>query len=117
MKHILFELSMPNNNAWNGKWSQDGKLHCRVRSYPFRVNSKNVSERLKNVLSTRGCYYNFGDGWGAYVKVRECTQAEGSKLARNSQGFCGYEWMIDELEKYGRILGREERQKLEEAKE
>lgn len=104
MKHVLFELSMPNNNAWNGKWSQADELHCRVRSYPFR------SEKLKNVLSTKGCYYNFGDGWGAYVKVRECTAAEKTKYTKKSAGFCGYDWMIDELERYGRILGREESQ-------
>ena len=112
MKYVLFELSMPNNNAWNGKWSQADELHCRVRSYPFRKNQKQVCERLKNVLSTTGCYYNFGDGWGAYVSVRECTAAEKTKYTKRSAGFCGYDWMIDEFERYGRILGREERKQL-----
>jgi hypothetical protein len=112
MKYVLFELSMPNNNAWNGKWSQEGKLHCRVRAYPFRKTQKAIDERLKNVLSTKGCYYNFGDGWGAYVSVRECAGKEKTAYNKRSQGFCGYDWMIDELERYGRILERDERQKI-----
>ena len=116
MKHVLFELTMPNNNAWNGKWSQAEKLHCRVRTYAYRKNSTVISESLKNVLSTKGCYYNFGDGWGAYVSIRECTGAEKTKLSKASQGFCGYDWMIDELEKYGRILDRKERQDMRAAK-
>ena len=109
MKNILFELSMPNNNAWNGKWSQEGKLHCRVRSYPYRTNQKNIDKELGNVLSTKGCYYDFEDGWGAYVNVRECTTQEKTMYRKKSMGFCGYDWMIDDIEKYGRILTREER--------
>lgn len=110
MKHILFVLTMPNNNSWNGKWTQEGELYCKVRTYPFRSNSKVMNESLKNVLFTKGCYYDFGDGWGAYVSVKECTLAEKNKYNKLSKGFCGYDWMIDELEKYGRIRTRKERQ-------
>ena len=24
---IVFKRSMPNNNSWNGRWSEDGDVH------------------------------------------------------------------------------------------
>ena len=115
MKYVLFELSMPNNNAWNGKWSQADKLHCRVRSYPFRKNQKQVCERLKNVLSTTGCYYNFGDGWGANVHVDVFEGAKAKNAAiKGSKGFCGYDWMVDSIISHGKILNSDQIAKLKE---
>lgn len=112
MKHFVFKLTMPNNNSWNGKWTGEGKLYCHVRSY-----KENIGKKLENVLSTSGCYYDFGDGWGAYVSVEECSSSEKQQYRKRSEGFCGYDWMIDEIEEYGRILTREERVDIRNMKE
>jgi len=56
-------------------------------------------------------YYNFGDGWGASVSVREVDSKEARKLRKESAGFCGYDWMVDEIRYHGRILSLSERDK------
>lgn len=96
---VLFELSMPGNNAWNGRWSGEGKCYAVVRS--FRSGAPKF-----------GYYdYNFGDGWRAGVTVREITSPAAKKLRKQSIGFCGYDWMIDDICKHGRILTLAERTK------
>ena len=30
---LSFELSMPNNNAWNGKWTGEGTLYAIVKNF------------------------------------------------------------------------------------
>lgn len=116
MRYFLFTLSMPNICSWNGKWSSEGTLFCRVRSYSFRKNSKKINPVLANVMSKDSCYYDFGDGWGASVSIRECTRSEKSKFEKLSKGFCQYDWMIDEIEKYGKILTLQERDELKNSR-
>lgn len=91
---ISFELSMPNNNAWNGKWSGEGRCYARVRSY-----TKEQEWMAKDYH-----YYNFGDGWGAAVTVKKIDAAKARKLRKASVGFCGYDWMIDSIERHGKIV-------------
>jgi hypothetical protein len=89
---ISFELSMPGANSWNGKWSGDGKCYAIVRSY-------------RKPMFKLGYYsYSFGDGWRAAVTVRECSPAAARKLRKQSRGFCGYDWMVDRIVNYGKIL-------------
>lgn len=102
MKYYVFTLEMPNVGSWNGKWSGTENNYCVVRSYPC---PKRGSERLKNVSSKNYHYYNFGDGWGASVSVKEIERKSVEEIKKLSQGFCGYDWMIDEIEKYGFIKG------------
>jgi len=90
-------LTMPNNNSWNGRWTGDEKVYAIIRSY------------RKAAPDTGNHYYNFGDGWGANVEVREVDKGEAAKLRKRSKGFCGYEWMIEEIEQHGRILTLKER--------
>lgn len=92
---VCFELSMPNNGSWNGKWSGEGKCYARVENLPSDVANRVISE---------GPYgYNFGDGWRARVSVRLVDAAEARKVRRASAGFCGYDWMIDSIKKHGAI--------------
>jgi hypothetical protein len=91
---VAYILTMPNNNSWNGKWTGDGKLYVRTRSY----------RNEKKAPAEGDHYYNFGDGWGANVQVRHVERGEATRLKNRSKGFCGYEWMIDEIERHGRIL-------------
>jgi hypothetical protein len=48
-------------------------------------------------------HYNFGDGWAAGVSVRTVDAAEARKLRRKSDGFSGYDWMIDSIVQHGEI--------------
>lgn len=97
--NLAFELSMPNNNAWNGKWSGAGKLYVVVRS---------VARPSPEIVG-RDFYYAFGDGWAASVSVREVVPGEAKYLRAHSAGFCGYDWMIADILAHGRIRTAEER--------
>ena len=100
---LSFLLTMPNNSSWNGKWSGDDDLH-----YAFRKSPKQKEVELNG----KNFYYDFGDGWGANIKV-ECINAkEKSKRAKKSVGFASYSWMIDEILQHGRILTLQERLKM-----
>ena len=100
MTILCFQLSMPNNNSWNGKWTGDGVFYAKTRT---------VSEREKaNKIAEKGYYsHSFGDGWRAVVHVRKITAAERKKIDKNTRGFCGYEWMIDSIIKWGEIYAEE----------
>lgn len=94
---IAFILTMPRNNSWNGKWSGEEQVFARV-----------FSERTKKRynLQEASYYYDFDDGWAACVTVKNVDQNEGRRLARKSAGFCGYDWMINDIMMCGRINKR-----------
>jgi hypothetical protein len=95
---LAFELSMPGVNSWNGRWSGEQKPHVKV----LNVGAK--------CLAKPGRYgYDFGDGWRASVTVREVDGKTARKLRRESAGFCGYDWMCDEIRFDGRIKTLAER--------
>lgn len=99
MKYIGFELSMPSNNSWNGKWSGADKCYVIVKSF------RNTSKIIPNL----GHYsYNFGDGWRASIAVRELTESAAKSLKKQSAGFCGYDWMVDSIVCYGDIYDSKE---------
>jgi hypothetical protein len=81
-KRVIFELSMPRNNSWNGKWSGEESIYTVAKTLP-----ETKFQGLK-----RRYTYNFGDGWMAAVSVREADPRE-----KASGKFCGYEWMIDSI--------------------
>lgn len=90
---IVFELTMPNFNTWNGHWSGEHKRFIRVKR-----NDSVPKERVGEDY-----YYDFGDGWGANVEVSMLPAAEARKLEKKSSGFMGYEWMIESIIKHGEI--------------
>ena len=108
MKTYLFTLSMPNVGSWNGKWTGAGDLHCIVRTYPEK------SALLPNIEAKPSHYYNFGDGWGASVLIAKIDGKQAAKYRKKSKGFCGYDWMVNEIESFGRIKTLEERRKKAE---
>lgn len=102
---VLFTLSMPCNNSWNNKWSGDDRFYC-ISKVAFRRN-KPVYPNLKE-----GNYiYGFEDGWVANVNVKFVTPSEAKAAMKKSDGFCGYEWMCDELMATGKISTRQEKLK------
>lgn len=90
---VAFELSMPSNNSWNGKWSGEGRCYAVVRSY----------RTAKPWMDKESYTYSFGDGWVARVAVRMVDASTAAKLRKATKGFCGYDWMIDSIERHGRI--------------
>jgi len=104
---LSFELSMPNSGSWNGQWTGQGSKYYRHRNVSKQEAEKILADKERN-----SWYYNFGDGWGASVSVEKVLSSEKNKRERVSKGFSGYEWMIDEIIKHGRILERQERQEM-----
>lgn len=91
---------MPNNNAWNGKWSGEGNFYAKTQTFMNKKGKENAAK----ILAGRYYYYNFGDGWAAGITVKEVTSAEATQIRKKSKGFCGYDWMIDSIIKRGQIL-------------
>jgi hypothetical protein len=92
MKYAIFTLSMPNNNSWNGRWTGQDKKYIVARELP-------KGKVLLDYYS-----YNFGDGWRAGIDVQVVEgYKEKDKLMNHSDGFCGYDWMVDSIMKHGKI--------------
>jgi hypothetical protein len=52
-KRVIFQLSMPSNNSWNGKWSGADNVYTVDRTLPPAK-----ADALKPRYT-----YSFGDGW------------------------------------------------------
>ncbi len=89
-QRILFRLSMPNTGSWNGKWSGSERNYVLVRSIP--------EQRVGDLGIPNSWYHNFGDGWGASVSAT--VMAKGERKPK-SDGFCGYDWMVDRIIRWG----------------
>jgi hypothetical protein len=96
--NICFTLTMPNRSSWNGKWSGEKNLYAVVRRFS---NSKAGTEKAKKILSGGSYYHAWSDGWGACVSAREVDSKESTKIKRQSKGFYGYDWMIDNIISHG----------------
>ena len=92
--YLSFVLSMPHNNSWNGKWTGENNYYAVVRRFS---NTLKFKEKAKKILEEERFTYDFGDGWVAAVTVSKVTAQEARKIRKKSQGFCGYEWMIDSV--------------------
>lgn len=97
--NIAFTLSMPQCNSWNGKWSGEKQNYVIVKKFNIRKNRNKVDE----ILNKGSYYYNFGDGWGANIDVKEINSNEAKQLKRKSNGFCSYDWMVESICNHGLI--------------
>ena len=91
---LAFTLTMPNRGSWNGVWSGEGNLYAKVITFS---NSKAGQETVKKILDNQPYYYRWDDGWGAAIEVKEVVGQESARIKRKSKGFCGYDWMIDNI--------------------
>jgi len=89
---MQFTLTMPRNNSWNGKWTGAENLYARTKS---------LSKSKEEELDGESFYHNFGDGWAANVACKKISSQEAAKIRKKTKGFCGYEWMIDNIIWYG----------------
>lgn len=103
---LCFELSMPQNNSWNGKWSGGGRYYAIVRNLG---KTKKAIEKAKSILKTKTYYHHFGDGWVAGIQAREVDANEAAKCRRKSKGFWGYNWMVDSIIRDGEIIAPSDR--------
>ena len=88
---VCFKLSMPGVSSWNGKWSGRDNLYAKVLNLKSQPNREYYS-------------YDFGDGWRAGISVSVVDSKEARKLRTKSQGFYGYDWMIDSIIKHDKII-------------
>lgn len=102
MKRIEFRLSMPNAASWNGKWSGEGRNYTLVKELSF---DNPLGIDLRCGLATKSWSYAWSDGWVARVQARAVPDDE--KLQK-SDGFCGYDWMVESILKRGKILADHE---------
>jgi hypothetical protein len=101
---LAFRLSMPNCASWNGKWSGEGRKYVIVKTF----KSKKQIEQAQSIVKTGYYHYSWSDGWGAGIRVSEVDSAQARKLRKESQGFAGYNWMVDSIMQYGKILADHE---------
>lgn len=99
MKRIEFRLSMPNVGSWNGKWSGQG------RNYVLYQNLSDAKcEELAIGAEGRRWYHRWDDGWGAGINARVMDKGERKP---KSDGFCGYEWMVDNILSHNSPYGKD----------
>ena len=100
-KRVEFVLSMPRVGSWNGRWSGAGKHYAIVRELtPEQVAALGIEQDY------RGWGYCWDDNWSARVTARVVPKGE---RLRKSDGFCGYEWMVDSILRIGRVEASEVR--------
>ena len=99
MKYLVFTLSMPKVNTWNGHWSGENDKHVKA----VKLTTKQ-EKQLPDIIN-KDFGYRWEDGWYANVHVQLVDSAsEKNHLIKGSKGFCGYDWMIQSLIKHGRVI-------------
>lgn len=98
MRRVIFKLAMPNIGSWNGKWTGADRKYFRV----YKMGKKGINNLLGGKESM-SWFYNFGDGWSASVEAS--IVPDGERLPK-SDGFCGYDWMIDSIRLHGEIRAK-----------
>ena len=91
MSHrVQFRLNMTSIPTWNESWSGEKKNLTIVRTL--------TSEKLKSLGITEDSLsswtYSWSDGWRARV---DATILPKGKRAAKSDGFCGYDWMVQSI--------------------
>jgi len=102
MRYVSFELTMPNVGSWNGKWTGEGKKYWIVKSFSEKFFKSDIEKLFEDKLYNN-YYYNFGDGWGANVRMELIDSKIAQYRRKNSQGFWGYDWMVNSIMKKGEI--------------
>jgi hypothetical protein len=96
---LAFTLKMPERPSWDGHWSGEGKNFVRVRTIEPR--SKRARTQAMKLVGEHS--FHWPDGWRALVEVKVVTFEQARALRRESDGFSGYDWMIDSLLTFGEI--------------
>lgn len=92
---------MPGNNSASGRWSGDDRFYAKVINFGKTIKG---AAKAQKILDEGNYCYSFGDGWMACVSVREVTGNESRSVRRKSNGFCGYDWMVNSIRYDGAIF-------------
>ena len=90
---VVFKLTMPNRNTWNGKWSGDQRFFASVR----------YNREVPKEVIGKSFFHYWDDGWTACVSVEKMDSKEARVYMKKSDGFLGYDWMIESIIRYGEI--------------
>ena len=101
---LAFTLSMPGCPSWNGKWSGEGRKYSIIRSF---IGKESIKTAIR-ILEHGQYYYCWDDGLRAAIDVHEVNSSQARKLRLQSAGFCGYDWMVETIIKYGKPLADHE---------
>lgn len=101
---IQFTLSMPNRGSWNGGWSGENNLYAIVKKF----TTIKAREKADKILCAGSYYYQWSDGWGASVDVKEIDSLTSRRARKASRGFCGYDWMVESILNHGAIYASHE---------
>jgi len=97
MTLILFTLTMPGCGSWNGVDTGAGRFHGIIKKYLSK-------EQIELILDTKNYRYQWDDGWAANIKAEIINSRDRKKIENKSQGFRGYDWMVDSIIKYNKII-------------
>jgi hypothetical protein len=98
-KYVIYHLTLSGPGS-----SRNGYLTCTYNREEFKPELTGYFE------------YLWDDGWRADIYAYEATRKECRNIDRIKTSFYGYEWMVDSIEKYGRIVTEKDLQKEAEAK-
>ena len=129
MRILSFELTMPNVGSWNGHWTGEDNKYYIIRKLDNKIADKVMTDAKSQPLyegvfirkyvgettPRKNFYYNFGDGWGANVRVEVVDAKESRKRQKISKGFSGYDWMVTSIIQHGDILTERQIKELKEA--
>jgi len=104
MASLVFELSFPSFNTWNGKTIFNDHYHAALR--PIR-RGIDAMQKASQIVSFGPYRYDFGDGWVASLSARIVDAREARSIRARSIGFMGYEWMIESILSSGRIAANQ----------
>ena len=95
---------MPICNSQDGKWSGRDRNLVICRKLGRKVSDLERAKSLAtNDMAHTNYLYCFDDGWMASIRVDLVSLKESKRCMDTSDGFYGYEWMIDSILKYGNI--------------
>jgi hypothetical protein len=97
---LAFFLSMPGVPSWNGRWTGEGQLYCRVENLG---RSQKAMTKATRIVAEAPYLYRWNDGWAAEVDVKWVDPRKSRRLVKQSRGFCGYDWMITSILSHGKI--------------
>jgi len=106
---VEFKLAMPGVASADGKWSGQDKN--------YTITKELTKDQVAKLGDKKYWAYSFGDGWVAGIKARVLNKDTQQK---ESDGFCGYDWMVESILKTGMIkanVGKDKTKVSDEEKE
>jgi len=100
---LSFELTMPNIASWNGHWSGEDKKYFIIKKVSKKFFDRQEYFRTLKEKGYDNFYYRWEDGWGANVRVEIIDGKKSAERRKQSQGFAGYDWMVQSIMLCGEI--------------